>query len=313
VELMSATQQTENGKAGLIFDVKRYSVHDGPGIRTTIFLKGCPLDCPWCQNPESRDDSPNLLFREEKCIVCGSCLDECPTGAISPDKGDLIPDSEKCIRCATCTEICPTGAREMVGRIMSVEEVVAEVEKDLLFYDESGGGVTFSGGEPLAQPAFLIGLLKACGQREIHRTVDTTGLTDPDTLIQVAENTDLFLYDLKLMNPERHLQFTGVRNERIISNLEILTLLGVEIIIRYPVIPSVNDDLENARLTAEFVSSLKGVPDVNILPFHKAARDKHERFGLDYRIDEAAEASDEQLSRICAVMEEKGLKVKIGG
>ncbi len=313
MKLKGHSQEIEDGKAGLIFDIKRYSVHDGPGIRTTIFFKGCPLDCPWCQNPESRDYSPQLLFRKEKCIVCGSCLDTCPTGAISSENGDLSPDSEKCICCGTCTEACPTGAREMVGRIMSVGEVVREVEKDTLFYDESGGGVTFSGGEPLAQPDFLVGLLKACGERGFHRAVDTTGLTDPGTLIQVAKETDLFLYDLKLMDPELHRQFTGVTNERIISNLRLLTRMAMKVVIRYPVIPSVNDDLENARLTAEFVGSLEGVPDVNILPFHKAARDKHKRFGLDYRLDEATEASEQQIARISAVMEENGLTVKIGG
>ena len=135
MELKSHSQETADGKAGLIFDIKRYSVHDGPGIRTTVFFKGCPLSCPWCQNPESRDCSPQLLFRKEKCIVCGSCVDECPTGAISSENGDPIPDPEKCIRCATCTEACPTEAREMVGRVMSVAEVVGEVEKDTLFYE----------------------------------------------------------------------------------------------------------------------------------------------------------------------------------
>jgi pyruvate formate lyase activating enzyme len=201
----------------------------------------------------------------------------------------------------------------MVGRVMSVGEVVEELEKDTLFYDESGGGITISGGEPLAQPDFLLGLLKACGESGFHRAVDTTGLTDPSTLIQVAKETDLFLYDLKLMDPELHRQFTGFSNERILSNLQLLTKMGIKIVIRYPVIPSVNDDLENARLTAEFVCSLDGVPDVNILPFHKAARDKHKRFGLDYTLDESTEASDEQIARIRAVMEKSGLKVRIGG
>ncbi len=201
----------------------------------------------------------------------------------------------------------------MVGRVMSVGEVVEELEKDTLFYDESGGGITISGGEPLAQPDFLLGLLKACGESGFHRAVDTTGLTDPSTLIQVAKETDLFLYDLKLMDPELHRQFTGFSNEGILSNLQLLAKMGIKIVIRYPVVPSVNDDLENARLTAEFVCSLDGVPDVNILPFHKAARDKHKRFGLDYTLDESTEASDEQIARIRAVMEKSGLKVKIGG
>lgn len=310
---MSQTANLRGERMGIIFDIKRYSLHDGPGIRTTVFLKGCPLNCPWCQNPESRDYSAQVLFREAECIVCGTCTDECPTGAISSVNANRKPDTDKCIRCGTCTESCPTGAREMVGRVVSVQEVVRQVAKDQLFYDESGGGVTFSGGEPLAQPDFLAGLLEACGAHGFHRAVDTTGFASPDTLLRVARETDLFLYDLKLMDPELHLRFTGVSNQIILSNLELLARLGIKVNVRYPVIPNVNDDLENVRQTANFIRSLDGTPEVSLLPFHRAAKDKHKRFDLDYRLDETLESSEEQLDRICEIMEENGLTVKIGG
>jgi pyruvate formate lyase activating enzyme len=224
-----------------------------------------------------------------------------------------MADLSLCDRCGSCADVCPSEAREMTGRTMSVEEVMKEVRKDIIFYDESGGGVTFSGGEPLMQPEFLLELLQACGREEIHRTVDTTGFASTETLMGVADYTDLFLYDLKHMDPEEHRKYTGVSNEVILKNLRLLAERGAGLNIRFPVIPEVNDGEENIRNTAEFVRSLPGRHRMNILPYHKAGIDKYEKLGMLYRLEKTEEPSGERMNDIKKELEELGLEVKIGG
>ena len=215
---------------GRIFNVQRFSVHDGPGIRTTVFLKGCPLRCAWCHNPESIRGEVELSVAESRCIHCGQCVPACPTGRLrwlgegSPAHASAraLRKAPECTLCGSCVEVCPVEARQLVGRLQSVDELLAEVLEDRLFFDDSGGGVTFSGGEPLGQPEFLAAALDACRRHGLRTAVDTSGFCRQEDLLAVARRTDLFLYDLKHMDDERHRALTGVSNRRILDNLRAL-------------------------------------------------------------------------------------------
>lgn len=298
---------------GIIFDIKKYAIHDGPGIRTTVFFKGCPLDCWWCHNPEGLTPSIQIAYRKERCIGCGQCVESCPEKALTLTREGVASDPSKCTRCGTCAETCPADARELLGREVGVEEVMQEIEKDTLFYDESGGGVTFSGGEPLMQPDLLMGLLRACGDLDIHRTVDTTGCADADLLIAVAKETDLFLYDLKIMSDEAHRKYTGISNSLILANLETLARQGVHITVRMPVIPGINTGDGNLSLLASFLSDLPGVNDIHLLPYHCAAKGKYRKLDLTYRLDDLAPPSQEVMTSVAERLKGFDLNVKIGG
>lgn len=252
-------------------------------------------------------------MREERCIGCGECLKACPHDAIFVSEEGLITSRERCKACGTCAAVCPTGAREMIGREMTVEEVMDEIEKDVIFYDESGGGASFSGGEPLMQPEFLGALLDACREREIHTAVDTIGYAATGKVLEIAEKTDLFLYDLKHMDPEKHYLYTGVSNALILKNLSSLAGKGARLNVRIPLIPRINDDDENISRTAAFISSLPGVRKVNILPYHGAGSEKYRRLGLCYRLPDQKAASSDLTEEIAQSLSTHGLEVKIGG
>jgi len=247
--------------SGLILNIQRYSVHDGPGIRTTVFLKGCPLRCTWCHNPESQAPEAEMAVAESRCIRCGACRKVCPNDGAASSSG-------RCTRCGACVEACPTGAREMLGREMTVGEVIAEVLKDRIFFDDSGGGVTFSGGEPLAQLGFLGEALSACRREGLHTAVDTCGYCVREDLLAVAPLTDLFLYDLKIIDDERHREHTGESNAMILDNLRELGQVHENIWLRIPVVPGVNDDAPQLEAAARLAASLPGVRRVNLLPYH---------------------------------------------
>ena len=300
-------------QTGEIFDIKKYAIHDGPGIRTTVFFKGCPLSCWWCHNPEGLDEATQRLYRPERCIECKGCLEACSNGAIKKLNGRLQWKAAACGYCQACAKACPAEAVEFVGKTMSVEEVVAEITKDTLFYDQSSGGVTISGGEPFMQPSFLIKLLDTCGQLELHRTVDTSGHVDTRTLLEVATRVDLFLYDLKHMDPQKHFRYTGVTNDIILNNLKLLSRQGNRIIIRLPVIPGINNDEENIDRTGAFVAALPNVVGINILPYHCAADAKYKRFELNNKAVEVHQPSDDVIAPVARRLKSYNLDVKIGG
>lgn len=299
--------------SGIIFDIKKFSIHDGPGIRTTVFFKGCPLSCWWCHNPESQSLGREMTFRETRCIRCGACAAVCAQGAISAGGGVPSTDRERCILCGDCVTACYAEAREIAGREMTVAQVMAEVERDVVFYDESGGGVTMSGGEPLFQPDFLLAVLRACKEREIHTALDTCGFAAWETLDSVREYVDLFLYDLKLMDDARHRAFTGVSNAPILYNLQALAAQGHDVILRVPIVPGINDDEENLRQIGAFAMTLPGLSRVDVLPYHRAAADKYERLNRVYRLPETRPPSDESMAEVAEILRGFDLQVKSGG
>jgi pyruvate formate lyase activating enzyme len=299
--------------AGIVFDIKKFSIHDGPGIRTTVFFKGCPLSCWWCHNPEGQSPQPELMLWTSRCIRCGACLEVCDQGAISWDGDVVSTDREKCVLSGACVQVCYAEAREIVGREMTVAEVLAEIERDIPFYDQSGGGVTFSGGEPLSQPDFLLALLRASKEKEIHTAVDTCGFATWETLDRVREHVDLFLYDLKLMDEAKHRKFTGVSNELILKNLQRLSAQGHDIFLRVPIIPGINDDAENIRQIGTFAAALPHLKRVDILPYHRAAVEKYHRLNKVYGLPETRPPSGERISEITEILREFGLQTKIGG
>lgn len=301
-------------KQPFIFDIKRYAINDGPGIRIVIFLKGCNLNCAWCHNPESISPEVERMYAPAKCIRCGTCVEACPEKAITLTPEGIETDTELCKLCGKCAEVCPTKAIEISGKPMSVAEIMNEIEKERVFFDQSGGGVTFSGGEPLLQSKFLIELLKECGRRGIHRAIDTAGLANTEILLEVAKYTDLFLYDLKMMDSVKHQKWTGVPNEKILGNLKILAETRAKIIIRIPIIGGVNDDVENMTNTAQFVSELSGEKkEVNLLAYHKIAQTKYQKLGRpdDFRLLE--EPTPKAQLRAIKIFQEYGIKASIGG
>ncbi len=298
---------------GLVFDIKKYSIHDGPGIRTTVFFKGCPLSCWWCHNPESQSSRHEVMLHDNRCIRCGACVDACPHHAVAWIDGEPITDRAVCERCGSCLDGCYAEARQIVGREMTVEQVMAEIVPDTAFYDESRGGVTFSGGEPLLQRDFLLALLQACRTRELHTVVDTSGFAAWDTIDQIRSLTDLFLYDLKLIDDERHREYTGVTNQPILRNLQDLSALGHSIVIRIPIVPGLNDDEEPIRQMAEFIAALPNRHPIELLPYHHIAIDKYLRLGKTYRLFEVRRPDTGRMEEIAQQLQQFDLPVTIGG
>ncbi len=299
---------------GTIFDIKRYAIHDGPGIRTTIFFKGCTLRCRWCHNPESIERRQEIMFRPERCArECRECVSGCPQKAITKKNKVIEIDQARCDLCGVCGGACVYEAVELVGRDVSVREILDEVGKDRIFYDESGGGVTLSGGEPLVQSEFLLELMDELNRRNIHTAVDTSGAVPFENLEKVSKKTDLFLYDIKVMDEDKHSAFTGKSNAVILENLRKLSADGKEIIIRVPVLKGINDDEENTQRLIEFLHSCKNIKRINLLPYHKGAEGKLRRLMKNNRLLDFEAPTEKSLEEIKEKLSSHGFIVKIGG
>lgn len=291
---------------GRIFNVQRYSLHDGPGIRTTVFLKGCPARCLWCHNPESQSFEPEVLVVETRCASCGTCATVCPNGVPPPGSG-------LCEACGACVEACPAGARWLAGREVTTDLVLAEVLRDRVFFEESGGGVTFSGGEPLAQPAFLRSLLEACRAAGVHTAVDTCGFCPTERLLDLVPLVDLFLFDVKVVDDDRHRALTGLPAIPILENLRALAAIHRNVWVRVPVVPGHTDAEADLVKLAAIAAGLAGVRQVNLLPYHRTGAPKARRLGRDYPLETLAPPPPERLEALAALFRERGLPVKIGG
>lgn len=306
----------------MLFDIKRYAINDGPGIRTTLFMKGCPLRCVWCHNPESWSPHRQLLYKQSICIGCQSCIKSCeenilemtPQGiALRMQPMTSALPHPHCTLCGRCTEICPTTALEICGREWTMDALMEEIEKEREVMEDSGGGVTLSGGEPLMRPEYTLALLRELGRRGFHRTVDTS-LYAPTTVVEsIAKECELLLVDLKMMDTERHRHFTGVENGIILENIRWLSAHGHDFIIRIPFIEGVNTDEDNVRQTAAFLASLPQKPlAIDLLPYHEMGKDKHRRMWSTYNPDNLPISTPSEAIRASAknLFEEKGLKIE---
>lgn len=297
--------------SGMVFNLMRFALHDGPGIRTTVFLKGCPLSCWWCHNPESQEFEPSRLYFANRCRLCYDCLAACSHGAIRLEGGTPATSAE-CVRCGDCAEACVAGARQMAGKRVTVSEVLAECERDVVFFDESGGGVTVSGGEPLSQPDFTEALLAGCRERRIHTALDTCGFSEREVALRVSRYADLVLYDLKLLDSAAHRKYTGVPSEPILANLAALSGAGRNVVVRVPLIPGVNDHPENLGALADFVWQL-GLRRIDLLPYHKIGIDKYGRLGRTRPLADVEPLPAAEVSRIASELTSRGFTIRIGG
>ncbi len=306
------TTEPARAPRGTVFNVQRASFHDGPGVRTTVFLKGCPLRCPWCHNPEGIAPQPQVIVNDARCLGCRSCEEACPRPGGPLSSGESL-GADGCLGCGRCFDACPAAAREAAGREWTVAEVLAEVLRDRLGYDTSGGGVTFSGGEPLFQPAFLVACLEACRREGIHTAVDTCGFAPAGVVAAAAARTDLLLWDLKHLDPARHRELTGAPLAPVLANLEAASRLGVRIWLRIPVIPGINDDPANLRAAAAVASRLPAVERVSLLPYHRTGTAKGGRLGRVDLLDGVAPPSSERMRELAEVVAGGGVEAVVGG
>jgi len=298
-------------KTGIVTNIQRYSLRDGPGIRTTVFLKGCPLRCPWCHNPETWSRSPEVMVVESRCVHCGECVEECPNGiAALPGEAE---NRAACAGCGRCVDVCPTGARQIIGRELGVDQLIAEIFRDRLFHEESGGGVTLSGGEPLLQHDFLRAVLARCRESGVHTALDTCGFAPRTTLLEIASLADLVLFDLKMMDSKLHELFTGVPNELILENLQEVSQAHANVWLRVPLLPGINAEPEQLQPIARLAASLPGLKQIALLPYHRVGIQKHVRLGREIPSLRIAPPTDEQLECALSCFRAHGLNVQVGG
>ncbi len=323
---------------GRIFAIKKYAIHDGPNIRTTVFFKGCPLRCAWCHNPEGISSAIERVWVSDRCIGCGECLEGCQAGALFFENNDpvrrpdtttheetwppadaffhtkkIIRDLDLCVGCGHCVDICPALAHEATGYETDVTTIMEAIKKDIPFYDQSGGGVTFSGGDPLFQPQFLLALLKASQNLGIHRAVDTCAHATTDLLPEIAQHTDLFLIDIKHMESDTHKKLTGVPNGLILENIRCIAGMKKEIRFRIPLIEGVNSDPYNIEKTGRFIADIAPESGVDLLPYHEMASSKYGKLGMAVSPLSFRKPDNSQLTRCRQQLEGLGLKVTVGG
>ncbi|NLH72314.1 MAG: glycyl-radical enzyme activating protein [Verrucomicrobia bacterium] len=302
-----------SSQTGLVFNIQKYSVNDGPGIRTTVFLKGCPLRCTWCHNPEGISAAQELIWIKTRCTSCGACRSVCQIADLVPGQGPIPSGHEKCVLCFKCVSACPSGARQVAGREMTVEEVMDEVRRDQMFYEDSGGGVTFSGGEPFRQHKFLMGLLEAGRNKGLHTAVDTCGFVSKEKLIEALPLVDLFLYDIKMMDDAKHVRYTGVSNSLIIENLRLLDDAGAHIWLRIPIIPEVNDSPTDVEAIVKLAAQLKSVQQINLLPYHSIGAHKSRNLGKRQETFVFRETEPAKMREVALRFQVLGVPVRVGG
>lgn len=297
---------------GLIFNIQGFSIHDGPGIRTSVFLKGCPLDCPWCANPESKSPNQQITHIATHCAHCGNCAAICPRGCIKIDEDTFYRDESKCNHCLACINSCPTHALTVEGEWYTVAEVIKAVEKDRAFYEKSGGGITLSGGEPLFQEEFTFELLKELKKHNFHVNIETTGYTSAEYLAKIIPYLDLVYMDMKHPDDKIHKQKTGVSKQIIIENMKTILKSGVPLVARIPVIPRFNNSQGVTKAFGKLLSET-GVADVHLLPFHQFGANKWLSMGLDYEYEQDKSMPVSEVIGMADTLREYGLNVQIGG
>lgn len=292
---------------GIVTNIQRYSLNDGGGIRTTVFLKGCPLRCEWCSNPETQDKKQTVIFKEKECMGCRICADVCPANRYFNECG-----GGPCVFCLKCVDECPKGALELIGKEMSVEEVLEEVKKDIPFYKNTSGGMTVSGGEALFQPEFTKELLKSAKKIEINTAIETCGYADKETVLEIAEYCDRILYDIKVLNDEIHKKYTGVSNRIILENLAALSEKYADrIVIRVPLIEGINADDENIKGTVKIAKELN-IKEIDLLPYHEFGKSKYDKLKREYKF-EGKTPEDARVDELKAIIENAGIKCVVGG
>ena len=296
---------------GIVYNIQRYSIDDGPGVRTTVFLKGCPLTCLWCSNPESQNPLPEVTWRYTSCKRCGTCVETCPMDLITLNDDGVHIDRKSCDRCGKCIETCVPEALQMSGTKMTVEEVYDIVKRDADYYKVSGGGLTCSGGELLMQADFVAELFKRCREGEIHTCADTSGFGTKEAIEKVLAYTDLVYYDLKHMDPAEHKKTCGQSNDLILSNLSLVAEKGIPMVIRVPLIPGYNDSDENMTAIAKTVTELAGVNSVHIMPYHRYGENKYRMIDKEYQLDHVESPTEEELNKAKRIIESFGLKCEI--
>lgn len=304
---MSFNTLKKNDRKGMIIEIQRWSVSDGPGSRTVVFLKGCPLHCPWCANPESQDLRPQIGIFSSRCVECGACVRDCPEDVAIPAKQGAF-SSDTCTQCGQCISNCHSNARSWMGEETSVSGIMETIKKDMVFYRKSSGGVTFSGGEPLTQPKFLKELVKECQKLGIHTALETCGFFNWEAARQTVGLLDFIMFDLKHMDADQHTYLTGVSNEKILGNAKKMAALGIPMVIRIPVIPSINDSRENIQATAEFVlDHLPGILGIEILPYHRLGLVKYAALGMEYQLSHISPPDEAHMKMLQDIITDSGV------
>jgi pyruvate formate lyase activating enzyme len=301
---------------GIVFNVERFAIHDGPGIRTVVFLKGCPLRCVWCSTVDSQYLLPEMEYFADKCTGCGKCIEICTARAIYvAEDGRIITERHICNNCGKCVDACPNGARKTAGEEMIVEQVLEEVEKDIMFYSNSAGGVTLSGGEPTMQPEFSLEILKGCKRMGIHTAIETCGYVEWDILDEMLRYLDFVYMDIKHMSPEEHKRLTSKKNSLILANARKVAEKYPDkpFVIRIPVIPGCNDSDENIAGTAQFVGKLEGTHRIELLPYHRLGVPKYGALSKDYALSDLQSLSEDRMNALVALVESYGIEAQIGG
>ena len=297
--------------SGTVFDIQRFSLHDGPGIRTIVFLKGCPLSCKWCSNPESQNMMPVIMYKKNECLHCGRCINACSRKAISFENKTFI-DRSICTGCGECANACPAGALVVKGKTMTVQQLIRELKKDATTYRRSGGGITLSGGEPLVQYEFAAELLRACKAQGWDTAIETTGAGITEAVEKVIPYVDTVLLDIKHLDTEKHKKFTGIGNEQILKNAARISQIS-STVVRVPVIPGFNYSEEEIRAITEFAKMLRGVRTIHLLPYHTFGENKYDLLGRDYALADIKPLKPEELEHLKTMVEREGFQCIIGG